>query len=145
MNLTAPWQRLNATRQDKYFIWTLAILLLLLGYLVGYWTSETRKAIPIVFQGINGDAAKPQILSEADINALTLAAKATPVASFAPQVAGETTTGNSRYVASLNGTKYYLTSCSEVKRIKEENMVFFKTEQEAIEAGYEPAACLTKK
>ncbi|KND47406.1 MAG: hypothetical protein AB199_03180 [Parcubacteria bacterium C7867-004] len=44
------------------------------------------------------------------------------------------------YVASKNGTKYYLPSCGSVKRIKEENKVWFATKEEAAAAGYEPSA-----
>ena len=121
-------------------MWVLCVLLIILGYLVGYWSSETKKASPIVFQGIS---AVPTVLSDADITVLTDAIKATPVASIIPRVAGKMDV-NSEYVASINGTKYYFTSCAEVKRIKEENQVFFKTEQEAIDAGYEPSVCVTK-
>ena len=44
------------------------------------------------------------------------------------------------YVASKNGTKYYLPSCGSSKRIKEENKVWFQTKEEAQAAGYGPAA-----
>lgn len=43
------------------------------------------------------------------------------------------------YVASKNGSKYYLTSCSGANRIKEENKVWFDTAKEAEEEGYGPA------
>ncbi len=43
------------------------------------------------------------------------------------------------YVASKNGTKYYLPSCSGAKRIKEENKVYFASKALAVAAGYEPA------
>ncbi|MFH2105454.1 MAG: Ada metal-binding domain-containing protein [Parcubacteria group bacterium] len=43
------------------------------------------------------------------------------------------------YVASKNGTKYYLTSCSGANRIKEENKVWFDSADEAKTEGYEPA------
>jgi hypothetical protein len=44
------------------------------------------------------------------------------------------------YVASKSGTKYHLPWCSGAKRIKEENKVWFKTQAEAEDAGYTPAA-----
>ena len=43
------------------------------------------------------------------------------------------------YVASKNGSKYYLTDCSGANRIKEENKVWFDTVDEAKAEGYEPA------
>jgi hypothetical protein len=45
-----------------------------------------------------------------------------------------------KYVASKNGEKFYLPTCSTVKRIKEENKVWFDTEEEAMAAGFTPGA-----
>lgn len=44
------------------------------------------------------------------------------------------------YVASKNGTKYYLPTCSGARRIKEENQVWFGTVEAAAAAGYSAAA-----
>ena len=44
------------------------------------------------------------------------------------------------YVASKSGSKYYLVSCSGVKRIKEENKIFFASVHDAVASGYSPAA-----
>lgn len=44
------------------------------------------------------------------------------------------------YLASKNGTKYYLPTCGSAKRIKAENVVWFQTKAEAEAAGYGPAA-----
>lgn len=44
------------------------------------------------------------------------------------------------YVASKNGTKYYLAGCSGAKRIKPENKVYFVSASAARAAGYDPAA-----
>ena len=51
-----------------------------------------------------------------------------------------TTTSKDNIVASKNGAKYYLSTCSGVKRIKEENKVFFNSETDAINAGYTKAS-----
>ena len=48
--------------------------------------------------------------------------------------------GPHNYVASKNGSKYYLPTCTAVKRITEPNRVYFATKQEATDAGYTPAA-----
>lgn len=45
-----------------------------------------------------------------------------------------------KYVASKNGTKYYLSTCVSAKRISEKNKVWFDTKQEAEKAGYTPAS-----
>lgn len=45
-----------------------------------------------------------------------------------------------KYVASKNGTKYYLPTCSGAKRISEANKVWFATAAAAVAEGYTPAA-----
>lgn len=49
-----------------------------------------------------------------------------------------------RIVASKSGTKYYFESCSEVNRIKKENLVYFSSEAEAKANGYEASSCVLK-
>ncbi|MDO8407819.1 MAG: hypothetical protein Q7S95_01100 [bacterium] len=44
------------------------------------------------------------------------------------------------YVASKNGSKYYLTTCSGAARISEANKVWFASAAAATAAGYAPAA-----
>lgn len=41
------------------------------------------------------------------------------------------------FVASKTGTKYYPSDCGSVSRIKEENRVYFATEDDAKDKGYE--------
>jgi hypothetical protein len=53
---------------------------------------------------------------------------------------GDFAVSPSEYVASKSGTKYYLTTCSSAGRIKDENRVYFGSQEEARAAGYEPAA-----
>ena len=43
------------------------------------------------------------------------------------------------FVASRNGSSYHLLSCPGAKQIKEENKIWFQTEEEARKAGYKPA------
>ena len=45
-----------------------------------------------------------------------------------------------QFVASKNGGKYYFPWCSGTSRIKDENKIWFATEDEAKKAGYGPAA-----
>jgi hypothetical protein len=44
------------------------------------------------------------------------------------------------YVASKNGSRFHLPSCPGAKQIKQENMVWFNTKNEAAAAGYSPAS-----
>lgn len=43
------------------------------------------------------------------------------------------------FLASKNGTRYYLSSCSGAKRIKSENIIYFSTREAAESAGYTKA------
>ncbi|MFA5942175.1 MAG: hypothetical protein WC798_00670 [Candidatus Paceibacterota bacterium] len=53
----------------------------------------------------------------------------------------EATAGEAgKFVASRNGTKYYLPSCSGASRISESNKVWFSSAEAAVAAGYSPAA-----
>jgi hypothetical protein len=45
--------------------------------------------------------------------------------------------GSGNFFASSRGSKYYSTSCSAGKTIKQENRVYFITAEEAEKAGYE--------
>jgi len=50
-----------------------------------------------------------------------------------------TVTAGGQYVASKNGTRYYLPWCGGAKQINEENKVWFITKEDAERAGYTPA------
>ncbi len=52
------------------------------------------------------------------------------------QSIGLPTAQNGNFVASKNSTYYYLPTCATVKRIKDENKVWFQTEQEAQSLGF---------
>lgn len=91
----------------------------------GLWIEQ----LPATVRGGGGPAAASAALSPAPTMPATV--RIVP----APQ-------GPKVYVASKSGTKYYLPTCGSVKRIKEENKVWFATKAEAEAAGYEPStAC----
>jgi hypothetical protein len=62
----------------------------------------------------------------------------TPAPAFAQPKTVSASEG--QFVASKNGTKYYLPSCSGVSKIKEENKVYFASAADAQAAGYSAAA-----
>ena len=67
---------------------------------------------------------------------------ATPAAAGVETTAAPSTKagqGSGEFVASKNGSKYYLTTCAGAERIKDENKVYFGSAAEARAAGYEPA------
>ena len=55
-----------------------------------------------------------------------------------PKAISSKTSGT--YVASKNGTKYYLPTCGSSKLISEKNRIWFDTKREAEDSGYEPAS-----
>jgi len=46
------------------------------------------------------------------------------------------------FIASKNSNIYHLPDCQYVKRIKDENKIFFKSVEEARERGYAPHSCV---
>lgn len=82
------------------------------------------------------------------VESLPMEASLPAAAIAAPSVAGKgvevapapVMNAGGQYVASKNGTKYYLPWCGGAARIKEENKVWFASKEEAEAKGYEPAA-----
>ena len=56
------------------------------------------------------------------------------------QESASSDTHSGQIVASKNGTKFYLPSCRGVGNIREENKIYFQTEEEAVAAGYTKAS-----
>ncbi len=86
-----------------------------------------------------GEKGEVQILEREVIEATLGEAPSAPMAAAAAAAAAPVAAGG-QYVASRNGTKYYLPFCGSVKNIKEENKVWFATKEEAEAKGYQPAA-----
>ena len=64
--------------------------------------------------------------------------EASPLSATAAEAAPNTQGG--QFVASKNGTKYYLPSCAGASRISDANKVWFDSAPAAKEAGYSPAS-----
>lgn len=52
----------------------------------------------------------------------------------------QTPPAGKNYVASKNGSKYFLAWCSGANTIKDANKIWFATKEEAVAAGFQPAA-----
>lgn len=146
MTWTHPFQRLLATRSDRLITAVTAVLLFAAGYLAGFWAAETRKEVPIVFEAATGTGT--DVLTSEDLKKLTIPPSPERAGrdgqqSVAPSSARQSSGG--AYVASTQGTKYYMPECPEVRRIKEENLISFASEQEAKDAGYEPSSCVARQ
>lgn len=80
-------------------------------------------------------------IEERPMEAALPAAAVVAVQAEAPKAAPEPAlNAGGQYVASKNGTRYYLPWCGGVKNIKEENKVWFSSKAAAEAAGYTPAA-----
>lgn len=102
--------------------------------------SEAREKCKTLVAKIPKDALIIAILilaSSASFGLGYLAAPVPEVDCSLSQPIGEAT---GKYVASKNGTKYYLPSCAGVEKISEANKVWFASVASAQAAGYSPAA-----
>lgn len=129
-----------ATRLDRWVTGMIVVLLVAFGFLLGRWTSLTNTAVPIIFQEAPG--VKSSAASADELRALVTG---TPAPALEQATVKGQTSAPGRFVASVNGKKYYRPSCPEVRRIKEENKVWFDSETEAKETGYEPSSCVRGK
>ncbi|HEX5774802.1 MAG TPA: hypothetical protein VFY28_02485 [Candidatus Paceibacterota bacterium] len=90
--------------------------------------------------GTGGEGEDRLWIEDLGEKAQTLPAAAAAVPVAAPKPAPAAVPIEKNYVASKNGARYYLPECSGVKRIKEENKVWFATKEIAGAEGYTPAA-----
>lgn len=117
------WARAQAARVPKDAL-VLAVLLLasLASFGLGYLTGRDAG---VGEQGISIE--------------VTPAAAEAPEGTVAAPLTAATGQGGA-YVASKNGSKYYLTSCAAANRISDKNKVWFTSAAAAVAAGYAPAA-----
>jgi len=118
-------------KDDAFFYGSLIVLVAVISFGLGRWSvasmvpTNAEKAQNTI--QINQSAAIP-VATEAQYSSTTPTVT-TPLIATEPQ-----------YVGSRSGTKYHLLWCPGAKQIKEENKVFFATKEEALKAGYTPAA-----
>lgn len=82
------------------------------------------------------DSREPITIENLSQGSAAIASRANPVSQTNPPVPSE----KGKFVASKNGTKYYLPWCSGVDKINEVNKVWFETKEEAEARGLTPAA-----
>jgi len=103
----------------------LSLLAVLLGvvFYAGFLEGKSANEQPVVL------ACTKNVLDKLSI----------PTQAIAEGTVPAVTTGE--YVGSINGTKYYLPSCSGAKRIKPANYIWFQNAQDAQIQGYTPGTC----
>lgn len=79
--------------------------------------------------------SEPRFQIEEAVSPSQLPAAAVQAISEPPEALPE----GGQYVASKNGTRYYLPWCGGAKQIKEENKVWFTSKEDAERAGYTAA------
>jgi hypothetical protein len=68
-----------------------------------------------------------------------------PKAEVAGTATARTTTKQKKFVGSVNSNLFHDPTCSSSKRIKEENMIWFTSQEEAGTAGYSASKCTKEK
>lgn len=126
MSLSDCWQKVKQ-HQDE--LWIILAAMLGLGLVLGLWQWRAGAQAKVPLQIENVPAAVDN-----------LATIHTSTSRVGEPASAPATAGKGKYVASKNGTRYYLPSCAGVKRIKEENKIWFATVEAARARGLAPAA-----
>lgn len=120
-------------RNDQVFY---GILLVLVGF--GSFALGRLSVAPVAVGQASGvafiEAEVPSVLGQG----LVVSSDRQPADAKLP--GQESTQTFLSVVASKSGTKYHLLSCAGAKQIKPENLITFKSREEAERAGYTPAA-----
>lgn len=106
-----------------------------LGFLAGEKNTTFEKSIQITSQSITGTTAKVQSEKNSGEGASIFSNQATKLLTHPITKDNQ----NKMIVASKNGGRYYLISCSGAKRIHKENQVWFVSATAARAKGYTPA------
>lgn len=116
---------------SKSDIWTIIILILvaITCFELGRISKSTENSSPLVILGSN---------LENNPNTSNFGSTAKNIVADVQKTYSSETSGD--IMASKNGTKYYFSNCSGVSRISTKNLIYFKTEAEAISAGYEKSS-----
>lgn len=137
-----PLKDFFVKHENRIVLFIGVILLSFISYGIGRLGTPQSKE-PITIQASSQDILKnsPVVKEEVkqDEKNLTIEKQSDSINSQKTKQENKVVKNTSLYVASKNGTKYHLPTCSGAKRIKEENKIWFESKQEAEKAGYEPA------
>lgn len=117
------------------------ILISAISFEIGALKGQEWRQEPLIIEKAAGNCSNADVAQESGSEDL----KTVPESGKDSQGSLTSTAENCRFVGSKNSDKYHLPGCQWVKRIKPENMVCFKDEQEAEKKGYVPASCCVKK
>jgi hypothetical protein len=89
-----------------------------------------------------GRLSQVEIAQKTPQTPIQLTQNAAAIESVGPKASSSNSVGRlegGSFVASKNGTKYHLLTCPGAKQIKQENKIFFDSQEEAEKAGYSKA------
>jgi hypothetical protein len=112
-------------------------LVSVISYEFGLLQGQKWQQKPLVIEkGINTPVSNQTTQNEASITPENVSSAVLPT-----QNNSIVSTANCVYVGSKSSTKFYLSTCSWAKSIKPENLVCFKTAEEAIKQGRTESKC----
>lgn len=129
--LTDLLRRVNAffaANRNDLGVAALVFLVGMIGFGVGRLSRAWPRSYPLVVENVREGPATADAKGTA---AVGQALRGVPASAGAM---------NGTYVASKSGSAFHLPGCPGAKRIKGENKVWFQTKEEAMRAGYKPAA-----
>ena len=116
---------------EKIFLLFGFMLILVAGFFSGYsYSQEQIEKQEIVIEDSDDSCAGFLFLKEE-----TILGSQVRVDSVSNKEISEIKQGSGKFVASKNSTLYHKADCVYVKRIKEENKIFFNSSQEAEDKG----------
>jgi len=119
-------------------------LLFSLGFASGYYYLDAQKeGAGVIIEDKSGDCAALFEANADNKNSSAPSSQDTAMADAAGTVLSDSTSATKRFAASKNSTLYHTPDCSYVKRIKEENIVWYGSEAEAGAAGKKPHKCIS--
>ncbi len=122
MSILERFKKINHLNFKEIFIIAVIVLVGLLGFGLGRLSVVEEKPEPVTIEYSD----HPTVVAN--------------VSKISPQEGSSTPSSTASFVASRNGTRYYLSTCSAAMRIKANNRISFATAAEAERAGYKPAA-----
>jgi hypothetical protein len=121
------------------------VLIFSFGFGCGYYylDAEREEAAVVATDNSAGCAALFEAAGEGDAASAPTVAESQASENAAGQVLSGSTQAGKLFAASKNSTLYHTPDCQYVKRIKEENRVWFGSAEEAQAAGKSPHSCIS--
>lgn len=123
--------------EKEIFVSFLIILTGFLSFGLGRLSTILKNKTPVKIHNVES-LINSENINNSSLKSVILENEITPKKIISIKTAEQTENGKI-YVASKNGIRYYFVWCEGVKKIKEENKIWFKTKEEAEKTGLTPA------